>query len=59
MTIDWKLLRLDQGEPARHPVDCLLEFTGTALVDGERAGLASGFYIHGGDLSSESAFWTL
>lgn len=59
MTIDWKLLRLDQGEPARKPVECLLEWTGTVTVEGQRAGLVSGFYAHAADLSSGSAFWQL
>lgn len=36
-----------------------MEWTGAVLMDGEPAGRVGGFYVHDGDLSSDSAFWEL
>jgi GNAT superfamily N-acetyltransferase len=59
MTINWKLRRLDEGEAAPRPDDCLLEVTGAVVVEGEQAGWLQGFYLDADDLASQKSFWEL
>ncbi len=59
LKMDWRLERLDEGEPEEQPGHCLLEVTGTASGDAGRIGRVAGFYLNSDNLDSSVAFWEL